>query len=215
MKVKTVSKTKDGIVLKVEGASSVLVNSIRRAALTRVPVMAVEEVDMIMNTSAMYDELFAHRLGLVALSFNPKRHKPPAECRCKGKGCAKCTVKLVLEKRGPGNVYASDLKSTDEDVKPLHPRAVLLLLRANQEVKLEASAVMSTGRDHAKHLPAVIGYSFAAKKLKGEEVADEASITLKVESISGLSPKDVLLDASARLRAELDELRKEVTSKVK
>ena len=132
-----------------EKAKPEFVNEIRRAVMFEVPVLAIEDVYFTQNSSALYDEMLAHRLGLVPLR-TPKGYEVPAECTCKGKLCAKCSVKIVLRAKGPVTVYAKDLKIKDPDVEVAYPEMLITKLLEGQEVELEAVAVKGFARDHAK-----------------------------------------------------------------
>ncbi len=43
-----------------------LANALRRS-VDEIPVLAINEVDIYKNDSALYDEIIAHRLGLIVL----------------------------------------------------------------------------------------------------------------------------------------------------
>ena len=91
-------------------------NTIRRFMMEEVPVMAIEDVEFKKNSSVLYDEIIAHRLGLLPLSTDFKSYTLPEKCSCKGEGCARCQLKLTLKGKGPGTVYASDIKTKDPKV---------------------------------------------------------------------------------------------------
>ncbi len=137
-----------------------LANALRRIAAAEVPALAVDDVDFIENDSMFYDEVIAHRLGLLPLTFDSKAMNLKEECKCEGKGCSLCTVVLVLDKKGPCIVRAGDIKSSDKTVRPAFPNIPIVELQDGEKLKLEATAVLGTGRNHAKWQAAVAYYQF-------------------------------------------------------
>ena len=89
-----------------KNASPAFANAIRRNAIEEVPVMAIEDVEFRNNSSVIYDEIVAHRLGLIPLTTDLKSYNLPDKCKCDGKGCAQCQLKLILKVRGQGVVYS-------------------------------------------------------------------------------------------------------------
>src|SRR3972149_1595116 len=106
MKVEILKQSENEVMFIVEGIGPALANAIRRAAMFEVPTLAIEDVYFNQNSSVLYDEIVAHRLGLIPLKTDLKSYNLPAECTCKGKLCAKCSVKGVLKAKGPVTVYA-------------------------------------------------------------------------------------------------------------
>ena len=107
-------------------------NSLRRAMISEIPVMAVEDVNITANNSALYDEILALRVGLIPLKTDLKNYVFKKDCKCRGKGCAKCSVKLSVDKTGPLMVYAKDLKSSNSKVVPAVPDIPIVKLFENQ-----------------------------------------------------------------------------------
>lgn len=153
MKLKKISKNKNTLVFSVEGVKPSLVNSIRRAIIDEVPTMAIEDIEFRKNSSALYDEMLALRIGLIPLTTDLKSYDLPSECTCDGKGCAKCQLKLTLSAKGPKTVYASDLKSQDPKVKAVHGKMPIVKLLEGQELEFEAVAILGRGNEHAKWSP--------------------------------------------------------------
>ncbi|MFC1800658.1 DNA-directed RNA polymerase subunit D [Nanoarchaeota archaeon] len=151
-------KNRVSFILKNSDAS--FANSLRRVMSNEVPTMAIEVVEYRKNTSLLYDEMLAHSLGLVVLSTDLKSYELPGKCSCKGEGCAKCQLTLTLKAKGPKIVYASDLKSKDPKVVPVHPKTVLVKLLKGQELELEATAVLGTGKEHMKWSPGLAYYKY-------------------------------------------------------
>jgi DNA-directed RNA polymerase subunit D len=180
-----------------------LASAFRRVMLSEVPTMAIEWVDFKKNDSALNDEIIAHRLGLVPLTFDRKAYNLPEECTCNGKGCSRCQVKLLLKKKGPGTVYDGDLKSDDKDVKPVYGNVPIVELLEDQSLQLEAIAQLGTGRQHAKWQAAVVGF---------ENDGDKFIFT--VESVCGLKPEEIVLSAAEILEKKFSEFGK-LVKKVK
>ncbi len=157
MKLSLVEKNKRATVFEVSGASPGYVNTLRRVFASEVPTMAISKVEFKNNSSALYDEMIAHRLGLVVLktdlsSYNvPKKDAPVSPA-------THCTFKLKVV--GPKTVYASDLKSSDPKVKPVFPDTIIVKLFEGQELELVASAHLGFGKDHSKWSPGLVTYYY-------------------------------------------------------
>jgi len=137
--------------LVLEKVGNGYINALRKS-VNEIPVLAVDTVEISRNDSALFDEMLAHRIGLVPLKAD-KTFTEPEKCSCKGKGCVKCTVSLVL-KVGSGDVKASDLKS--KTVAPLYPQMPITLLQKGQEIEMVAEARLGKGVDHAKYSPGLV-----------------------------------------------------------
>ncbi len=92
-------------------------NAIRRTILAEVPTLAIEDVRIKENSSSLYDEIIAHRLGLIPIKTDLKLFNFREHCKCKGKGCPSCTLELTLTakcNKDNQTVYSTDLKSKDK-----------------------------------------------------------------------------------------------------
>jgi DNA-directed RNA polymerase subunit D len=134
------------------------VGALRRIMVSEIPTMSIEWVDFIKNDSAMSDELLSNRMGQVPLTYDMKAYNLPKDCKCDGKGCSRCQVKLAVKKKGPGVVYSDDLKSNDKSVKPRVEKIPLVELFNDEELQFTAIAQLGLGKDHAKWQGAVVGY---------------------------------------------------------
>ncbi len=146
-------KEKNKISFIIRGINPQLANLLRRNMIEEVPVMAVEDVEFRKNNSILYDEIIAHRLGLVPFTTDLKSYNLPEKCKCKGKGCAKCTLKMILKAKGPGTVYVSDIKTKDSKVKPVFPKIPIVKLLKNQDLELESVMILGKGKEHTKWSP--------------------------------------------------------------
>ena len=132
------------VMFLLKGANAAYANSLRRAVLESVPAMAIENVEFRKNSSVLYDEMIALRLGLVPLTTDIKGYNLPSKCKCNGEGCASCQVKLTLKVEGPATVYSSDLKSKDPKIKPVFPGMPIVKLLKGQALEVEATAMLGT-----------------------------------------------------------------------
>ncbi len=162
MEIRLLEKSKDNnfISFILRKSTFSYANTLRRLIINRVPTLAIEDVEIRKNNSAMYDEVLAHRLGLIPLTTDLKSYSLKEECKCKGAGCAQCEVKLTLKAKGPGIIYASELKSQDPKVIPVFQKTPIIELQKGQEIELTATAVLGTGREHAKWSPGHVWYTY-------------------------------------------------------
>ena len=152
MKVQLIAK-EPKLVFLIEGINSTMANTLRRTA-EEVPILAIDTVELIRNDSALYDEVLAHRLGLLPLKME-KTFTPIEECTCKGKGCAKCTASLSLKAIGPCTIYSKDLKGK---VNVIYRDMPIVILQKGQELELIAEARLGKGNIHAKFSPGLVYY---------------------------------------------------------
>lgn len=150
MNIKIISKEKEHFSFILSNVKPSFANALRRSMMNEVPVMAIEDVEIKKNSSALYDEVLAHRLGLVVLDTDLKSYNLPGNCKCNGEGCARCQVEILLKVKGPKTVYASDLKSKDPKIVPIYPQTVIAKLLKDQQIELIATAVLGRGKEHAK-----------------------------------------------------------------
>lgn len=164
MSIEFVKKDKNGRVkFLIKNTTPAFANVLRRGILDTVPTMAIAEVELTKNSSILYDETIAHRLGVIVLRTDLKAYNVPSKCSCEGAGCSKCTLKLTLKAKGPGTVYASDLNSKDPKVVPVYDKTPIVKLLKGQELEFEATATLGTGKEHVKFSPALAWYRYDAK----------------------------------------------------
>ncbi|TFF93680.1 MAG: DNA-directed RNA polymerase subunit D [Promethearchaeota archaeon] len=154
MKVEILHKDDYHLQFIVEGISVEMANAIRRILLTEIPVMAIDEVIILKNDSPLYDEIVAHRLGLIPLTTDLEVYKLPRECECGGYGCPLCQVSLTCEITNDTNqskiIYSKDLKSNDPKVVPVQPDIPILKIDKEDKVILEAYAILGKAKEHAR-----------------------------------------------------------------
>ncbi len=137
-------------VLKIEDIKPYFVNSIRRVMLSELPKLAVDDVVIYDNTSALFDEIISHRLSLIPIPTDLSLLSFRADCVCKGKGCPNCTVRYTLSKEGEGTVYSGDLQPAEKSWAIKEDKIPIVELYGDQRLILEVEAILGRGRDHAK-----------------------------------------------------------------
>ncbi|GAB7017100.1 DNA-directed RNA polymerase subunit D [Methanogenium cariaci] len=137
----------------ITGFSSAFVNSYRRTMIGEVPTLAIEDVHIYDNNSALFDEMLAHRLGLIPLRTDLDEYVFTKDCSCNGEGCSACTSVYTLSVEGPKVVYSRDLIPQDPRAVPVDENVPLVKLEKDQKIVLEARAVLGRGDDHAKWQP--------------------------------------------------------------
>jgi DNA-directed RNA polymerase subunit D len=134
-------------------------NALRRAMISEVPTLAIDDVRIYDNTSALFDEMLAHRLGLIPIKTDLATYSARESCACGGAGCPSCSVTYTLSVEGPKTVMSGDLIPQDPEAIPVHDNIPVVKLTKGQKLVLEAHAVLNTGKEHAKWQPTVIcGY---------------------------------------------------------
>ncbi len=152
------------IKLIIEGFPLAFVNSIRRVILSDVPTLAIDFAYFYDNTSSVYDEIIAHRLGLVVLKSDEalKKYKSPEECVNAEETDSSCYVEIIIRKEVSEEsekgeyVKASDMEMSDPNISPAYPETPIVYLAPGQRVHIVAYARLGRGREHGKWSPASI-----------------------------------------------------------
>jgi DNA-directed RNA polymerase subunit D len=141
------------------GASAAFANAFRRAMIGEVPTLAIEDIRIYDNTSALFDEMLAHRVGLIPLKTDLSSYSTQENCSCGGAGCPGCTSTYTLSVEGPRTVMSSDLIPQDPKAAPVFDNIPIVKLTKGQKLVIEAKAILNTGRSHAKWQPTLVcGY---------------------------------------------------------
>ena len=136
----TILNTPEKIILRTDMNYSLL-NAIRRS-VEEIPTLAIEDVEIFKNDSALYDEVLAHRLGLIPLKTEAKMS-------------GKTAVELSLKKTGPCTVYSGDFKG---DATIPFKEIPLTILGKDHEIEIVATASIGNGLYHTKHVPGLMYY---------------------------------------------------------
>ncbi len=179
----------------VRGVTPAFANGLRRAMLADVETFAIDTVRFIENSSVMFDEQLALRLGLVPLTT------PPV-----GEFVEDDVVTLSIDVEGPGTAYSGDLVSSDDLVEPADENIPIIDLKDGQRLEAEADAVLGRGKGHAKHQGAVAaGYRHLQRvEVVGDLPEFEEPETQIVRGVIEEGAADVAVPANGEQPADGD-----------
>ena len=207
MEIRVLDNNKEELKLSfmIKDSVPVFVNTLRRLMIDEVPTMAIEDVEFQKNNSILYDEMVAHRLGLVPLKTDLKSYNLPQKCKCEGKGCNRCQLKLVLKAtKGSGTVYSSEIKSKDPAVKPVYGGMPIVKLLKGQTLELEATAVLGTGKQHVKWSPCHAYYKYRPiVEITGDVKNPEAVIEIDHNNIFEIKDRKLVVNKDRVLECDL------------
>jgi len=143
-------RKKNKLMFLLKNSDEVFANTIRRMIIEEVPTLAVEDLEIKDNSSALYDEMLGLRLGLCPIKTDLKSYNLKDKCKCEGVGCAQCELKITLKVGKKGYVYAGEAQSTDPKCTFVYEKMPLTKLLAKQKVDITMTAVLGKGKDHAK-----------------------------------------------------------------
>ncbi|MCL1983767.1 MAG: DNA-directed RNA polymerase subunit D [Methanomassiliicoccaceae archaeon] len=166
------SERKASFILK--NSTPAMANALRRTILTDIPKMAIDKVEfhlgpiMVENKeyesiTPLFDEIIAHRLGMVPVPTDLELFVPQSKCVCGGEGCPSCTIMYSLNKIGPCTVLSGDLIPLgDPSLKVKDEFIPIVELADGQAVLIYTIATMGTARTHVKWQVANgVGYKYA------------------------------------------------------
>lgn len=210
VRTKLIEESGNAVTIQLEGIDRAYANAVRRFCISEVPSMAIDDVVILENSSVLYDELLAHRLGMVPIKTDLERYILPEKCDCGSPlGCNKCRVLFVLEATGRekvSTVLSGDLVSEDREVRPTSESIPIVKLAQGQTVKLEAYARLGRGKEHAKWQPCTVSVLTDGKS--------EGNFHLMVESAGGLPARKIVLKAIQLLEEKLKEIQVSVAGGV-
>ena len=141
--------------------------------VSEVATLAIDSITIEENTSPLFDEFIAHRMGLLPIICTQLDSlEPRYRCKCQ-LGCSKCTRTLSLNvfnsSDSPLNVTTNDLVGGTQDIYPVHSdknplsahpqhqtalqAVVIAKLAPGQTLRMSCIASKSIGKEHAKFIP--------------------------------------------------------------
>lgn len=186
MKIEKFEADGDSATFTLSGARSGMANALRRSINGSVACFAIDKITFYENTSPMFDEYIAHRIGLVPITTPPNGYTEKDE------------ILFTLEATGPATVYSKELESADKEVEVANEKIPIIKLGPEQKIRIEAKAIMGTGQKHSKFQPAFVTY---------EESGDE-SFAFHIEGFGQMSPAEIVNSAVSAIKDELKEVEK-------
>lgn len=180
-------ENEDVLEAQLSDANPAIANALRRSMMTKVPTLAVKELHINQNESALFDEVLANRIGQIPLTI-PKNIEEDD------------TVHIAVQQEGPGPVHASDIKTGNDEAEPVQPDTLIVELNEDQKLTLEGEAVLGNGSSHAKHQGGTIGY----------QKTQEGQFVFRIESTSGYTNEELLNQSITQIQDELDEFEQAV-----
>jgi DNA-directed RNA polymerase subunit D len=169
MEIEILSVKKDTypneMTFKLKDSNPAFANALRRVLLMEVPVLAMDEIIILENTTPLYDEIIAHRLGLIPVTTPVGEFNLREECVCEGHGCTQCEISLTLDVESDAageieTVYSGSFIPDDPKVKPVIDNIPILRFTKGQKITIQAIARMGLGRNHAKWQASIVSYKY-------------------------------------------------------
>ncbi|MDR1955022.1 MAG: DNA-directed RNA polymerase subunit D [Candidatus Methanoplasma sp.] len=208
IEIREMEKRKGSFILK--NSSPAMANALRRTMLTDIPKMAIDKVEFHLgpimvddkeyeSVTPLFDEIVAHRLGMVPVPTDHELFTFQEGCACGGEGCPSCTIMYSLNKIGPCTVLSGDMMPLGNAQLAVKDQFIPIVeLTDGQAVLIYATAVMGTARKHAKWQAAFgVGYKYLPKVTIDEGKAGDPN-TLKCVEIC---PKNVFEIKNGKLTA--------------
>jgi len=170
--MKLIEKKENQIVFSAEVDES-LVNAIRRH-INQIPILAIDEVEISKNDSALYDEIVAHRLGLIPLKASKDKKNP----------------KISLSSKKEGMVYSKELKGS----QIVYGEMPITFLNKGQEIEIKATTKMGKGTEHSKFSPGLMFYRNVSEITLDKGLKSEIESNFPENKVSEKGNKITVLD---------------------
>jgi DNA-directed RNA polymerase subunit D len=204
MDLKIIDLTETHAKFVVSGTRPDMANALRRALMTEVPKMAIETVEFHLgpirdedgkeceSVSPLFDEIIAHRLGLIPIPTDPDLYVPKDQCTCEGEGCPSCTIMYSLNKKGPAEVYSGDLEPLGgQELRVKDELVPIVKLGPKQALLVYASAELGTAQRHIKwQVTNGTGYRYYPTVTIDPKKCDNGDACIKVCPRGVLGKKD-------------------------
>lgn len=187
MKLTILENNEDIIRFKLSDTNYSFANALRRAMINGVGTLAIDRVTFYDNSSAMFDEYIAHRIGLVPI-ITPKDYDEKDE------------VIFSLSAEGPATVYSKDLVSTSRGVKVANEKIPIIKLAEGQKIKIDGKAIFSNASRSSKFQAGLVTY----------KAIDDNNFEFYVEAFGQMPPVEILHRALNAISNNIKEVHKEI-----
>jgi len=159
MKFQLLEEKENYLAFRVQDVPVSYLNTLRRLCMAEVPVLAIESVQFGKNNSILYDEMVAHRLGMVPLVTDLKGYSMKEKHGEPGNPATEVTFTLKVSKAKDGHIVtAAEMESSDPKIKPVFPGMPIVKLIEGQDLELIATAELGLGKEHMKWSPCLAYY---------------------------------------------------------
>ena len=200
MSLQIINQDEQKISVKLQGIPLQYANALRRICLNGIPIFAIDTIDVLENSSILADEGIAHRLGLIPLKTELSAIESNSESD---------KIMLTLdsgESDETRTIFSDELKSQDSIIKPVSGKIPIITLAPNQRIRIEASARLGRGTEHAK-------WNSSNIATLTETTKDDERV-LTVETTGSMEPKHIILAGINELTNRLEKF-KEIISDLK
>ncbi len=187
MKLSVLSSDEKSLKFRLEDTNFSFANAFRRAMINGVGSLAIDQVTFYENSSAMFDEYIAHRIGLVPIK-TPKGYDEKDE------------VVFSLTADGPVTVLSKELASTSKDVAVANDNIPIIKLAEGQKLKVDCKAVFSNAMKSSKFQPGLVSY----------KAIDDTTFEFYIESFGQMPPVEIVHRALSIISDDLKDVYKEV-----
>jgi len=174
MEIEVLNMAERKISFILKDSTPAMANALRRTILSDIPKMAIDRVEFHLgpimvdgkeyeSITPLFDEIIAHRLGMVPVPTDLQLFGYQSECVCGGEGCPSCTIMYSLNKIGPCTVLSGDMIPLgNPDLKVKDEFIPIVELADGQAVLIYTIATMGTAKTHVKWQVANgVGYKYA------------------------------------------------------
>lgn len=194
-------------------------NGLRRIIISEVCTMAIDLVNITSNTSPLFDEFIAHRLGLIPLvSSEVNNYVYQRDCNC-NEYCEKCSVQFYIDiqcKEDQMDITTEHIKSVNSENSVLPVKyhdedpIVIAKLKKNQELNIHMIAKKGIGKEHAKWSPVstcVMQHVPEIEFLQDRFLIDKLSIKQKQDFVESCPSKVYRYDEIRKIVVLEDKLK--------